>query len=55
MKKLAKAIYNNTPESLSVTMPISKNMHLKASTNYWINYGKRNGITKSQMETMSIE
>ena len=24
MKKLAKAIYNNTPESLSITMPISK-------------------------------
>ena len=55
IKKLAKAIYNNTPENLSVTMPISKNMYLKASTNYWINYGKRNGITKSQMETMKIE
>ncbi len=55
MKKLSKAIYNNTPENLRVTMPISKNMHLKASTNYWINYGKRNGITKSQMKTMSIE
>ncbi|XZH93721.1 hypothetical protein ACSXCJ_11925 [Clostridium perfringens] len=55
IKKLAKAIYNNTPENLSVTMPISKNMYIKASTNYWINYGKRNGITKSQMETMKIE
>ncbi|HFE9682738.1 TPA: hypothetical protein ACGA31_001174 [Clostridium perfringens] len=55
IKKLAKAIYNNTPKNLSVTMPISKNMYLKASTNYWINYGKRNGITKSQMETMKIE
>lgn len=55
IKKLAKSIYNNTPENLRVTMPISKNMYLKASTNYWINYGKRNGITKSQMETMKIE
>lgn len=55
IKKLAKSIYNNTVENLSVTMPISKNMYLKASTNYWINYGKRNGITKSQMETMKIE
>ncbi|EOT2958998.1 hypothetical protein ACSW9O_09570 [Clostridium perfringens] len=55
IKKLAKSIYNNIPENLSVTMPISKNMYLKASTNYWINYGKRNGITKSQMETMKIE
>ena len=42
-------------DGLPVTMPISKNMYLKASTNYWINYGKRNGITKSQMKTMSIE
>lgn len=55
IKKLSKAIYKNTTENLSVTMPISKNMYLKASTNYWINYGKRNGITKSQMETMKIE
>lgn len=55
IKKLAKAIYNNTRENLRVTMPISKKMYLKASTNYWINYGKRNGITKSQMETMKIE
>ncbi|MCH1962370.1 hypothetical protein P5F04_07420 [Clostridium perfringens] len=55
IKKIAKAIYNNTSENLRVTMPISKNMYLKASTNYWINYGKRNGITKSQMETMKIE
>lgn len=55
IKKLAKAIYNSTVESLRVTMPISKTMYLKASTNYWINYGKRNGITKSQMETMNIE
>ena len=55
IKKLAKSIYNNTVENLSVTMPISKKIYLKASTNYWINYGKRNGITKSQMETMKIE
>ncbi|MFH0319442.1 hypothetical protein [Clostridium perfringens] len=55
MKKLSKSIYNNTPENLRVIMLISKNIYLKASTNYWINYGKRNGITKSQMETMSIE
>lgn len=55
IKKLAKAIYNNTVENLSVTMPISKKMYIKASTKYWINYGKRNGITKSQMEIMNVE
>ncbi|KQC91129.1 hypothetical protein AM596_16375 (plasmid) [Clostridium perfringens CP4] len=55
IKKLAKAIYNNVVEELNVTMPISKNMYIKASTKYWINYGKKNGITKSQMETIKIE
>ncbi len=36
-------------------MPITKKMYLKASTTYWINYGKKNGITEEQMKTMQIE
>lgn len=55
VKKLANSIYNNKNESLSVTMPLSKKTYIKASTNYWISYGKRNGITKEEMETMKIE
>ncbi len=55
VKKLANAIYNNKRESLSVTMPMTKKMYLKASTNYWIEYGKRYGVTKSEMKTMNIE
>lgn len=55
IKRLAKAIYNNNAEILRVTMPISKKIFVSASTTYWINYGKRNGITKLQMETMKIE
>lgn len=55
IKRLAKSIYNNRFESLSVTMPISKKLFVKASTSYWTNYGKRNGITKLDMETMKIE
>lgn len=55
IKRLAKAIYNNNAEILRVTMPISKKIFVSASTTYWINYGKRNGITKLQMQTMKIE
>lgn len=55
IKRLTKSIYNNRFESLNITMPISKKLFIKASTNYWVDYGKRNGITKSEMETMKIE
>lgn len=55
IKRLAKAIYNNNAEILRVTMPISKKIFVSASTTYWTNYGKINGITKLQMETMKIE
>lgn len=55
IKRLSKSIYINKPEFLTITMPISKNLFVKASTRYWINYGKKNGITKLDMETMKIE
>lgn len=38
-----------------VSMPLSKGMFLKASTRYWTNYGRRNGVTKEQMASMKIE
>ena len=40
---------------LKVTMPLPKKLFIKASTTYWENYGKRNGVTRAQMETMDIE
>lgn len=55
MKKLAAAIAAGKSQTWKVTMPISKNMFLRASTVYWTNYGKRNGITKEQMQSMQIE
>lgn len=55
VKKLAAAIVAGQSQTWKVTMPISKGMFLKASTRYWVHYGKRNGITKEQMATMQIE
>lgn len=53
--KLAAAMAAGRSRRLKVTMPITKKMYLGASTTYWENYGKRNGITRAQMETMEIE
>ena len=55
LKRLAMAISTGRDRRLKVTLPISKRMFLKASTAYWENYGKRNGITPEQMAVMEIE
>lgn len=55
IKKLARAMQRQTNQRFKVTMPITKGMFLKASTNYWIRYGQSRGVTKEQMETMKIE
>ncbi|MGI6254866.1 MAG: hypothetical protein ACOYJZ_04465 [Acutalibacter sp.] len=55
LKKLAKAIAQGQSCTMQVTMPLTKGMFLKASSTYWENYGKKNGITRAEMETMSIE
>lgn len=55
MKKLAASITTQQHRHLQVTMPISKKMFIHASTIYWENYGKKNGITKEDMRSMNIE
>lgn len=55
IKKLAASVSNEKYCTQHAAMPITKGMFLKASTAYWTNYGKKNGITKEMMETMKIE
>lgn len=55
MKKFAVSIKKQKYDNFQVTMPISKKTFIKASTAYWVNYGKKNGISKEQMEIMEIE
>lgn len=55
IKKLAKGIAAGRHQALHVTMPIPRKMFVNASTQYWINYGKRFGTSKEQMQTMEIE
>lgn len=55
IKKFARSIVHRAYEEFKVTMPISKKMFLNASTGYWINYAKKNGVTREEMDTMQIE
>ncbi|HIS01769.1 MAG TPA: hypothetical protein IAA74_09255 [Candidatus Excrementavichristensenella intestinipullorum] len=55
MKKFAISVINQRYNNFQATMPISKKMFIKASTAYWENYGKKNGISKEEMEIMQIE
>ncbi len=55
IKKLAASILRADYCTLQTTMLLSPKMFVKASSAYWINYGKKNGITKEQMATMDIE
>lgn len=55
IKKMASAICSGKKCVLQVTMPLSASSFVKASTNYWLRYGQRNGITREEMDTMEIE
>ena len=55
MKRLAHSIERKEHCSLQVTMPLPKRLFLWASTAYWKERGKRNGLSAEQMATPSIE
>ena len=55
IKRLASSIEQGNHQTFEVTMPLPKSIFLRASTSYWENYGKKNGVTKEQMSTMEIE
>ncbi len=55
IRKLAKSIAKGHQRTLKVTMPITKKMFIKASSSYWLKYGRRFGTTREEMDTMRIE
>ncbi len=55
MKRFARAVAENGGQTFSVTMPLPKRLFLRASTAYWTEYGKKNGVTKEEMQRMQIE
>ena len=55
MKRFASSIKEKNYRTLQTTMPLPKKLYLKATTDYWVHYGEKNGISKEQMQTMQIE
>lgn len=55
IKKLSKSISEKKYITLTTTMPLPRSLFLMASTSYWIQYGKKYGVSKEQMQTMKIE
>ena len=54
LKGFANDIVTNKIKMRKVNMPLSKKSFIKASTKYWLDYGKKNSITKEQMESKKI-
>lgn len=54
-RKLARSICSGKYQTLKTTMPIPKQWFVKASTQYWTEYGKRNGVSKEEMGRMGVE
>lgn len=55
IKKFAKGIQLGKNDTLTVAMPLTKKMYLKASTKYWIEYGKKFNVSEEQLRTLRIE
>ena len=55
IKKFARAMAVKRHQTLHTTMPLPKSVFVRASTSYWIEYGKKYGTTPEEMRTMEIE
>lgn len=55
LEQLAAAIVQGKARVLHVSMPLTRGMFVRASTRYWVSYGKKNGVSREQMAVMEIE
>lgn len=55
IRRFVKAVTHMEQCVLQVTMPLSKKLFIRASTQYWTRYGAKNGLTRRQMQSMQIE
>lgn len=55
IKILSRSIASKKYKTLNVTMPLPPQIFVNASTNYWLEYGRRNGITEEEMKIIDIE
>ena len=55
IRRFAGSIAKGSYGTFQTTMPLPKGLFVKAAASYWINYGKKFGVTKEEMQTMQIE
>ena len=55
IRRLAAGMQSGRSKVVSVRMPLSKALFVRASTRYWSGYGAKNHMTAEQMRTMEIE
>ena len=55
IKRLARSVGRGEYCTIQATMPLSKRWFIWASTYYWTRYGRKFGVTQSQMQTPLIE
>lgn len=55
IKQLAASISHGRQRVLHTALPLSPEMFIRASQKYWINYGKRYGVTQKEMASLQIE
>lgn len=55
IKRFSRAVAREEHRTLQITMPLTKRLFVRASTQYWRQYGEKYGTTKEQMETLKIE
>lgn len=55
LEQLAAAIVQGKARVLHVSMSLTRGMFVRASTRYWVSYGKKNGVSREQMAVMEIE
>ena len=55
LRKLARSIQKGRPAQLSITMPLTRGMFLRAANRYWLSRGAQFGNSQAQMASMDIE
>ena len=55
IQKLARSIQKGRSVQLSITMPLTKGLFLRAANRYWLSRGAQFGNSQTQMATMDIE
>ena len=55
IQKLARSIQKGRSVQLSITMPLTKGLFLRAANRYWLSLGAQFGNAQAQMASMDIE